>query len=152
LEHKASFPLKFWLPVVDFDWLRYHYDTLQQATYKIYSSFNSFADDYMHSETLVVQGPGIVVRIRGINSEHGAEVHGFITGKEVFGIIENLTQLGTYLMEQFKLRRLEVEVPAFLRGVNRLLEKIGFSKEGTLRLRGRRGKIIYDTNIYSIVR
>lgn len=147
---KMIFPDGFFTPERNFDWLFHHYLVLANRDYKIYTSFDNFIHDYLNPHTLVVQGSGIVIRILGIDSGHYGQVHGFIYDKCAFGQLGKLKELGNSILYSFGLYRLECLVPVQLRGVNRLLEKIGFGKEATCRYKGKRGTLIYDTNLYSI--
>jgi hypothetical protein len=150
LARKIQFPDGFFMVQPTYDWLCHYYFMLSRKDYELYSSFDKFVSDYLDPHTIVVQGPGIVLRFRGVDSWHGAEVHGFITGKAVFGQIDKLAQLGRIILDSFKLYRLDAEVPVHLRGVNRLLENVGFEREGTLRYGGKRGTMIYDTNMWAM--
>lgn len=70
----------------------------------------------------------------------------------MFGCTDELYRLGLYVLEEYDKPRMECFVPAHFKGVNRLLGKVGFEYEGTLRNRGFDGTIVYDINSYSIVR
>lgn len=145
-------PRGLFIPFVDACWLKKQYDTLLNKKYRIYANFASFCNDYTDENALVIQGSGFVLRFLGINSGHYTEVHGYVNSSGIYRCVGSLRELSYFILQNYNLRRIEVSVPTFLRGVNRLIEKVGFTLEGTLRNRGRSGNIIYDENVYSLVR
>lgn len=152
MAHRIQFPNGFYTPFVNFEWLIKYYDKLKCLGYELYPNFDEFVYHYTDPHSLVIQGPGIVIRVQGVDSAHMGYVHGFVYGREVFRCLDGMKELPHLVMGEYCLHRLESEIPETHRGVGRLLEKIGFNKDGYLRNRGRRGTIIYDTIIYSITR
>lgn len=152
MAHKMPFPDGFYAPYVDYQWLVHYYDCLRCLNYDLYPNFDEFVKDYLNPHSLIIQGPGIVIRLEGIDSKHMAKVHGFVFSKDVFKVVPKIRELVKVVMDGFFLLRLESEIPTEHRGVGRLLEKIGFTLDGHLRQRGKRGTIVYDTSMYSITR
>lgn len=152
LAHRIPFPKGIYSPYVDYQWLVRHYDLLRCSDYILYPNFDEFVRHYMDPHSLVMQGPGIVIRVEGYDSGHMAYVHGFVHSREVFSCLGSVKELTQVVMEYFCLHRVEAEIPEGHRGVGRLLEKVGFTHDAHLRFRGKRGTIVYDTDMYSITR
>ena len=80
---------------------------------------------------------------------------GYVLGREYWGhglMHEALSALITYGFETCGLRRLEAEVNPENESSNRLIQKLGFAKEGLLRRRWFAKGSAHDTYIYGLLR
>ena len=80
---------------------------------------------------------------------------GYVLGRAHWGrgfMHEALSALITYAFDFYALRRLEAEVDPANDPSNRLLQKLGFTREGLLRQRWFDKGSVHDTNIYGLLR
>ena len=80
---------------------------------------------------------------------------GYVLGREHWGrglMQEALSALIAYAFDTYALRRLEAEVNPANDPSNRLLQKLGFRKEGLLRQRWFNKGSAHDTHIYGLLR
>lgn len=62
LQHKNPFPNCFSIPNVDYTWLTSTYNWCLRQHYKLYKSFDIFVSAYTDGDSLIVEGPGIIIR------------------------------------------------------------------------------------------
>ncbi|MGE5669566.1 MAG: GNAT family N-acetyltransferase [Betaproteobacteria bacterium] len=76
---------------------------------------------------------------------------GYVLGRSHWGqglMREAIASASSHAFAQLNLRRIEAEVAPANVASNRLLQRVGFVLEGTLRRRWVAGGVAYDTNIY----
>ena len=148
---RFDLPKGFCFPEKSMRWVWSYWKKIRHIK-EMYPSIDGFMNNYYKGNDLILEGPGILLRVTNIHEKWYGTIHALVFSKEVFGVISELNQLVLDVMDHYGFVRLEAYVPNPERGVNRLLEKVGFVKEGTLRKGGRKSKIIHDENVYSIVR
>lgn len=82
---------------------------------------------------------------------HSAQAHFVFWDKRVRGREELLRQMLEYIFREFRLRRIEVEVPLYARIAMGIVERLGFQKEGRKRKAVRWKGDWFDLNLYSIL-
>jgi [ribosomal protein S5]-alanine N-acetyltransferase len=97
---------------------------------------------------------GTCLLFRYEQASERAEI-GYLLGREHWGrglMREALTALITHAFSKWSLRRLEAEVDPLNGASARLLETLGFAREGLLRQRWNDKGNIHDSNIYGLLR
>ena len=88
--------------------------------------------------------------------EHSSRAElGYVLGREHWGrgiMHEALVELITFAFQTYALRRIEAEVNPANEASCRLIQKLGFTKEGLLRQRWFSKGSAHDTNIYGLLR
>lgn len=91
-------------------------------------------------------------RLTHLQVGRSARLHGAFWSSKVIKDLKNVRKGILDLMYFYDLFRLEVVTPTSCRGLGRFLTKLGFLKEGTLRKTGMAGKLIFNQDVYSIIR
>ena len=140
----------------DEDLINYWYKNIENS-HNIFKTldalnFNCFNKLCKESDLLVDLGTYGYGRITDLEEGFGFKLHGAFWSKEVFKNLSDLKFGILLLMYKYEAKRVEIRIPSECVSLGKLLYKIGFDKEGTLRNSGRAGMIMFDENIYSVIR
>jgi len=91
-------------------------------------------------------------RLTHLQIERSARLHGAFWSSKVIKDFTSIKKGILDLMYRYDLQRLEVVIPTSCKGLSRFLSKLGFIKEGTLRKTGMTGKLLFDQDIFSIIK
>lgn len=82
-----------------------------------------------------------------------AELHLVVFDNKLSSHEEVVRDALIWLIVEFELQRLEIQLPHFTKAFHRFVEKkLGFTYEGRLRRRGRRGDDMFDLMIFSLLK
>lgn len=113
----------------------------------------NFAARLMAKDSLVFEIEGGIVLVEAIRPGLMAEFHATVWDHKLSAKTEALRELLLWLFIQLRLERLETYVASYARPVRRfLVDRLGFTHEGTLRKAFRNNGQLYDLGVYSILR
>lgn len=151
--NKVFLPKEFFFPVVNKEWLYELWGRIEGNPwiFTFEGGEKCFMAHFLTEAELTLQGPGIVITVNNMKKRYKADVHGFIFSKRVFGSMERLPVVALWLLKNLPVERLEIRVPEDFHGLRKLLERIGFKKEGRLRKDCFDGTIRGNTIMYSFI-
>lgn len=115
-------------------------------------TFNGF--DYLlgSSVGLIKLGSFGYGRLTDYEQNFKASLHGAFWDSEMFKHIKDIRHAIQNIILVYNIQRLEVKVPSKVRSLKRLMDRLGFYYEGTLRNAGKGENFFFDRDIYSIIR
>lgn len=117
-----------------------------------YYSIGPWFGEILKEALLVGRYPFGYFYVDEVDQPHFLRLHAAIWSKDVFRHIDDMRADFDELLTIFKKERLETVVPTAYKAINRLLERVGFRLEGTLRSYYNVNGNLYDGNIYSKLR
>lgn len=98
-----------------------------------------------------------VFYLTDINSIYDAQVHYTFFDKRHRGRIDLVKKMIHYIFEEYGFRRISAALPFYIHepnftAVRQFVEHCGFKKEGRKRKSVLHGDILYDENLYSVIR
>ena len=113
----------------------------------------NFTARLLAEDSLVFEMEGGLILVEHIVPGLKAEFHATFWDHKLSPKAKDLEDLILWVFVQLKLERLETYVASYARAVRRfLVDRLGFTYEGTLRRAFRNNGQLYDLNMYSIIR
>jgi hypothetical protein len=116
------------------------------------ASFTGFDTICKRSDLLIELGTYGYARVTDLEEGFSLKLHAAFWSSETFKKLFEIKTAILSLMYNYDVHRVEVIIPSVCKSLDKLLIKLGFNREGTLHSHGRAGNVIYDENIYSIIR